>query len=219
MIWCFSSSVSTVRLDRYCFTFLAIWASSYSFLALSSELRRTRFLWAPPCTSSMLELVLPWLKDLIRWGDREEEEGRGGRKGEGGNAKRQRWEENGMRWRGEGRGNLKEERGGDEVLMDKREINEEGRGRGDAHESIKKENKKGRLKEWRKRTVNNNQSNTHKTGKASFSSNTSSALTSVHLSSCWSTAFYQQDHATGGEAALARVPCHHSKEQQNILSD
>lgn len=59
IIWCLSSSVSTVRLDRYCFTFLAIWASSYSFLALRRELRRTRFLWAPPCTSSMLELVLP----------------------------------------------------------------------------------------------------------------------------------------------------------------
>lgn len=29
----------------------------------------------------------------------------------------------------------------------------------------------------------------------------------------------KQDHATGREAALARVPCYHSTEQQNILSD
>lgn len=28
-----------------------------------------------------------------------------------------------------------------------------------------------------------------------------------------------QDHATGREAALAGVPCYHSTEQQNILSD
>lgn len=63
-IWIFSSSVSTFRLDKYCFTFLAIWASSYSFLAFRSELRRARFLCAPPCTSSMFEFVLPWLRDL-----------------------------------------------------------------------------------------------------------------------------------------------------------
>lgn len=29
----------------------------------------------------------------------------------------------------------------------------------------------------------------------------------------------KQDHATGREAAVAGVPCYHSTEQQNILSD
>ena len=109
MIWCFSSSVSTVRLDRYCFTFLAIWASSYSFLALRSELRRTRFLWAPPCTSNMLELVLPGLKDLTR---RWQREAVGGREGEreavgGREGGRKEWGVKSKRWTMVCEGNIK----------------------------------------------------------------------------------------------------------------
>lgn len=55
-----SSLVSRLRFDRYCLTFLAIWASSYSFLAFRKELRRTRFL-CPPVwlTSSTAALALP----------------------------------------------------------------------------------------------------------------------------------------------------------------
>lgn len=64
-VWRLSSSISRSKFERYCFTFRAIWASSYSFLALRKELRRTRFLWPPVCaTSSTAAFVLPWLRDL-----------------------------------------------------------------------------------------------------------------------------------------------------------
>lgn len=63
--WRLSSSISKSRLERYCLTLRAIWASSYSFLALRNELRRTRFLCPPVCaTSSTAVFVLPWLRDL-----------------------------------------------------------------------------------------------------------------------------------------------------------
>lgn len=70
--WRLSSSISRSRLERYCLTLRAIWASSYNFLALRKELRRTRFLCPPVCaTSSTVVFVLPWLRDLglskTRW--------------------------------------------------------------------------------------------------------------------------------------------------------
>lgn len=77
-VWRLSSSISRSKFERYCFTFRAIWASSYNFLALRKELRRTRFLWPPVCaTSSTAAFVLPWLRDL-KW--REERKG-GGKRG------------------------------------------------------------------------------------------------------------------------------------------
>lgn len=60
-----SSLASSARWHRYWRTLRAICASSYSFLALRKELRRTRFLCAPVgTTSNTAALALPWLSDL-----------------------------------------------------------------------------------------------------------------------------------------------------------
>ena len=85
---------------------------------------------------------------------------------------------------------------------------------------VKRQKTKRQIERGKERMINNNQSN-HQLNNHNSKQlhNTSSSIKSEHLSLCLEQSILKQDHATGREAAVARVPCYHSTEQQDILSD